>query len=338
MKNILFSFIRCPEARLRDVDNGLAPKESLLGYHHLRSTGASVRHLNLLKGNPERSKANKLGENIRNLFWADIVLFATNIRFLAPLACRLLGKRVVFYDAFQRLPNHPLKKLYFRLCIALSNRCIFYSRNQLEIWKAHYPGLAAKGRNITYGIDSTFFNTPEAVKTRTVAERQTYVSIGRDPSRDFTVLADAFDGAERSLVLVTQDYMLSDKLKRCRNVSIQSGLSYTALSELYDDAKASVIPILGGTSHLSGIRAAMEAMAKYVPVVVTYNDSLGEYFEESEHVLFFQASDVGSLTDALDRLERTPDVAERTKSAYSLVSTQYSYQHMCDELLSAIDA
>ncbi|MCH8532316.1 MAG: glycosyltransferase family 4 protein [Saccharospirillum sp.] len=279
-----------------------------------------------------------MNENVKHLLWAHIILFATNVRFIVPFICRLMGKRVVFYDAFQRLPNHPLKKLYFRLCISIADRCIFYSKNQLKIWKVQYPVLAQKGRAITYGIDSTFFSTSPEVQSKPVAERRTYVSIGRDPSRDFFVLANTFNGSERSLVLVTQDYMLNEKLKKSKNITIRSGLSYTELSELYDQAKASVIPILGGTSHLSGIRAAMEAMAKFVPVVITHNESLAEYFTGEDHVIYFSAGDSEALKDALNRLEQAPKISDMTEAAYSLVASKYSYQTMCNELLDAIDA
>lgn len=338
MKNIVFAFIRCPEARLNEVDNGLAPRESLLGYHHLKATGANVRHFHHSGGVGQNSLADKLRENAKTLLWAHSILFATHLRFITPLICRLMGKQVVFYDAFQRLPRHPLKKLYTRLCIAIAHRCIFYSKNQLSIWQAHYPGLVSKGRAITYGIDSEFFTTPPEVQAKDVADRHMYVSIGRDPSRDFSVLADAFDNSDRKLILVTQDYMLSDKLKRCENVTIQSGLSYTELSDLYDQAKASVIPIEAETSHLSGIRAAMEAMAKYVPVVITHNESLAEYFNAEEHVLYFEAGNVEALQATLAGLEQSASSAGMTLAAYALVSSQYNYPRMCNELLEAIDA
>ncbi len=338
MKNILFSFVRCPEKRLDEVRKGAAPKESLLGYYHLSSTSSNVRHLNHLKSYPLQTKLMRFYENIKHLLWSDIVVNATRLSLVFPFLCRLLGKKVVFYDAFQRLPNHPLKRKYFRLCMKVSSICIFYSKNQLEVWQQQYPSLIGKGKSIVYGIDSGFFSTSEEVRNRPIDKRQHYLSVGRDPSRDFSTLADAFHGSYRRLILVTQDYMLSDKLRANRNIRILSDLSYTELSELYDASKAAIIPILDGTSHLSGIRAAMEAMAKFVPVIMTQNGSLAEYFKDNQHVMFFEAENVDSLQKKISELEAEGNFHQLAWNANQLVTAEYSYKTMCKQLLEAINA
>ena len=44
MKRIIFDFIRPPEPRLKQVESGEAPKESLVGYYYLSKSGYNVAH------------------------------------------------------------------------------------------------------------------------------------------------------------------------------------------------------------------------------------------------------------------------------------------------------
>jgi glycosyltransferase involved in cell wall biosynthesis len=341
MKRIIFDFIRPPETRLEQVESGEAPKESLVGYYHLSKAGYNVTHTSRPA---DEQVAGKLQRLIRRLEippysdlkkWqsADTVILVTRMTLVPALLIKLMGKELVFYDAMQTLPKHPLKKAMMKLVIRLADKIIGFSENQLREWEKSYPAFRKKGSAIDYGIDSNFFSCNDVQAERTGH----YISVGRDPNRDFSILNDFLKNSSRKLVLVTQDYLVTPELRKNPAVRILDGLSYKELENLYHQSQAAIIPLKKGTSHLSGIRASLEAMANRTPVIIAQNRSLEEYFTDRKHVVFFEPECLNSLESALQFLDQPENRTQMVEEAYKLVHDKYNYTRMAEAIIRTIE-
>jgi len=341
MKRIIFDFIRPPEPRLEQVESGEAPKESLVGYYYLSKSGYNVAHTS----RPAVEQANgKLRRLIRSLeipsysdlrTWrtADTIVLVTRMSLLPAIVVKLMGKELVFYDAMQTLPKHPLKNRVLKLVIGLADKIIGFSENQLREWEKRYPAFREKGAAIDYGIDSDFFSPSEVQAERSGQ----YISVGRDPNRDFSILNDFLNTPSRKLVLVTKDYLVTPQLRENPAVEILDGLSYQELENLYHQSQATIIPLKKGTTHLSGIRASLEAMANRTPVIIARNQSLEEYFTDRKHVVFFEPESLSSLESALQFLEQPENRTRMVEEAYQLVREKYNYTQMAESLIRTIE-
>lgn len=341
MKRIIFDFIRPPEPRLTQVKSGTAPKESLVGYYYLSQAGYNVSHTSRPGGDPGRGKLKRLFQkleippysDLKKWRKADAIVLVTRMPLLPALLIKFMGKELVFYDAMQTLPRHPLKKVLMKLAVLLADQIIGFSRNQIREWEKSYPAFRNKGTAIDYGIDSEFFSGNTAQTERAGH----YISVGRDPNRDFSILNDFLAGSSRKLILVTQDYLVTPELRENPSVTILDGLSYQELEHLYQQSQAAIIPLKKGTSHLSGIRASLEAMANHTPVIISRNRSLEEYFTDREHVVFFEPESLSSLESALSFLDKPENRANLVNAACKLVRERYNYIQMAESLIRTIE-
>jgi glycosyltransferase involved in cell wall biosynthesis len=341
MKRIIFDFIRPPETRLKQVESGTAPKESLVGYYYLSKAGYNVTHTS---GPADDQATGKLHRLVRRLEippysdlkkWrtADTIVLVTRMPLLRAILIKLMGKELVFYDAMQTLPKRPLKTAMMKLAIRLADKIIGFSENQLREWEKFYPAFKRKGSAIDYGMDSDFFSQNEVQAERAGH----YISVGRDPNRDFSILNDFLKNSSRKLVLVTQDYLVTPELRENPAVKILDGLSYKELEDLYHQSQAAIIPLKKGTSHLSGIRASLEAMANRTPIIIARNRSLEEYFTDRKHVVFFEPESLSSLESALHFIDQPENRARMVEEAYQLVREKYNYTRMAEALIRTIE-
>ncbi|WP_320823132.1 glycosyltransferase family 4 protein [Reinekea sp.] len=349
--NIVFDFIRSPEARLKQVESGLAPRESLLGYHWLKTNNFPVSE----SGSRHNIKRGfiyfvRKWIDLPSLMvlqqWrkADVVVVATRLSLVIALVVKLLGKKLVFYDAMQHQPRSWHRRCLARMSIGLADRVIFFSANQLKKWQHNFPVLKGNGTNIPYGIDAQFYapmvsRFTNMVSPLTNRTEDQLISVGRDTHRDFATLVSALESLNMQLILVTQSYLIDDSIRESSHITIADDLSYQELAGYYNQSAATVVPIIEGTSHLSGIRAAMESMAMKVPVIITRNDSLEEYFNHTETVLFYQAEDVASLVSAIATLRTEKPTVERlTDRAYKMLVEKFTVEAMALALISEIES
>tara|TARA_R110000851_G_scaffold302714_2_gene460047 strand:- start:26791 stop:27819 length:1029 start_codon:yes stop_codon:yes gene_type:complete len=340
MKRIIFDFIRPPETRLQQVESGEAPKESLVGYYYLSKAGYNVTHTSRPEDGRDTGWLLRLirrlevprYSDLKKWYQADAIVLVTRMPLLPSLLIKLIGKELVFYDAMQTLPKHPLKKAITKLVIRLADKIIGFSENQLQEWGKSYPAFRKKGSAIDYGIDCEFFSHNKAQAERAGH----YISVGRDPNRDFSILNDFLQDSSRKLVLVTQNYLVTPALKENPAVNILDGLSYKELENLYHQSQAAIIPLKKGTSHLSGIRASLEAMANRTPVIIARNQSLEEYFTDRKHVVFFEPESLDSLESALHFLDQPENRSTLVEDAYQLVRDKYRYTRMAQALVQSI--
>lgn len=149
-------------------------------------------------------------------------------------------------------------------------------------------------------------------------------------------MADVFKDRSRKLNLVTKEYLLNSELKENPSIDILDEISYDELKTKYQESQASIIPILPGTTHLSGIRAAMESMANQTLVIIARNKSLEEYFQDMVHVIFYEPGSSDSLLKAI-KLSKNTEIRDRLiRNSYLLVTTKYSYIKMANSLISLI--
>jgi len=341
MKRIIFDFIRPPENRLEQVESGEAPKESLVGYYCLSKSGYDVAHTSRPALESITGKLHRLIRSLEIPSYADLkqwrtadtIVLVTRMPPLTALLIKLMAKELILYDAMQMLPKHPLRKAIVRLTISLADKVIGFSENQLREWERTYPSFRKKGVAIDYGIDSDFFSQNPGQAD----QMDHYISVGRDPNRDFSLLNDLLKVPSRKLVLVTKDYLVIPQLRENPAVTILDNLSYKELETLYHKSQATIIPLKKGTSHLSGIRASLEAMANRTPVVIARNRSLEEYFTDRKHVVFFEPESLASLESALQFLEQPENRAAMVEEAYQLVRDKYNYKRMSESLIRAIE-
>lgn len=333
MKKIVFDFIRSPYERISQVKHGIAPKESLLGYCYLKTADYPVTTSNKELEPAHLLKNYSIIYRIESWRTADVVVIPTRFSISLALLSRILGKETIFYDSMQRLPKSKIKRARIRVALMLAHKAIFFSSNQLRQWEKYFPQLKEKGHAINYGIDSEFFQCNKNQKTNHTDQ---YLSIGRDPNRDFHILAEAFKDTDKKLTLVTKDYLLNPDLKCNPSIEILDDLSYDDLKIKYLESCATIIPILPGTTHLSGIRAAMESMANRTLVIIARTESLEEYFEDQKHVLFYEPGSYESLLQAIE-ISKNKEIRDRLiANSYFLVTTKYSYIGMAKSLMSLI--
>lgn len=341
MKRIIFDFIRPPETRLEQAESGEAPKESLVGYYYLSKAGYNVTHTSRPADDQTTGRLHRLIRRLEIPPYADLkkwraadtIVLVTRMPLLPAILIKLMGKELVFYDAMQTLPKHPLKKAMMKLVIHLADKIIGFSENQLREWEKFYAPFRKKGSAIDYGIDSGFFSRNEMQAERAGH----YISVGRDPNRDFSILDDFLKNSSRKLILVTQDHLVTPELIENPAVKILDGLSYKELENLYHQSQAAIIPLKKGTSHLSGIRASLEAMANGTPVIIARNRSLEEYFTNRKHVVFFEPESLSSLESALHFLDQPENRTRMVEEAYQLVRDKYNYTSMAESLIRTIE-
>ena len=88
---------------------------------------------------------------------------------------------------------------------------------------------------------------------------------------------------------------------------------------------------------MSGIRAALEAMANKTLVVLARNESLEEYFVDAKHVIFFEPEDKTSFQLALKKA-LDPEIRKTIiDNAYQLVTEIFTVENMTSELLDVVN-
>lgn len=128
MKKIVFDFIRSPYERINQVEKGVAPKESLLGYCYLKSTDYPVKTSNIDSKTNNFFTNNPLAYKLKTWRKADVVIIPTRFTIFLALLSRVLGKDTIFYDSMQKLPKSKIRKAKIRVAVSLAHKAIFFPK------------------------------------------------------------------------------------------------------------------------------------------------------------------------------------------------------------------
>ena len=165
---LVFDFVRPPGHRLDEVEQGLAPKESLLGYVQLKERGWPVstsddRWHGLLGG--IRSNLIRLIEipsfrMIKQWLNGDIIIIVTRISLSLTLIAKLLNKKVIFLDAMcEDVPSRLWRRIATKQALNLADACICFSTTQAAHWARELGLPETKFTPLNYFIDDKFLYT-----------------------------------------------------------------------------------------------------------------------------------------------------------------------------------
>ena len=338
---LIFDFVRPPRQRLEEVGRGEAPKESLLGYIQLGERGWPVSASDgrwygwagALRARLKDYIEIPSFSMVRQWMGGDIIIIVTRISLVLALTARLLGKKVIFLDAMcDDVPSRLWRRFSVRNALRLADACVCFSSSQAERWSKDLRLPASTFIPLKYFIDDAFY-VRESVSQGDVPANPYILSVGRDPKRDFETLVIAADKLNWDLKLVTQAYLVPDIIRDNPMVQVLANLSYSDLFSLYGNASVVVIPVKQGTTHMSGIRATMEAMLLGVPIVASHVTGLAEYFTDREDLVFFEPGDAESLVEAIQSVSNDDVFREKmTAQARRNVIKSYSLAQYTDDL------
>lgn len=338
---LVFDFIRSPTKRFIDVDKGNAPRDSFLGYIQLKERGWPISYSDdRWFGLPGklRTKIRRFIEipsfkMIKSWGQADIVIVVTRISLILAITAKLLNKQLIFLDAMcEDIPRKYLRRLTIKLALKLSDTCICLSTKQAKYWANTLQLEKNVFSPIHYGVDPDFYKSPKTIDS--IHKNRPYIiSVGRDPQRDFSVLIKAIDILDWDLKLVTQSYLVPEEVKNHPRVQIFDGLTYNELFKLYSEAELAIIPIKKGTTHLSGIRATMEAMLLNVPVIASRIPWMTEYFTDGIELILFDPDNHEELAYYAKKLSEDINLRNKlTINAKSKIQQSYSISDYADSL------
>ena len=302
-------------ARYREqYRRGEVPDETPYGLHHAESMGWRVT---FSQDAPEssisrfsrRALQRVLGfdllhayRNRRLIAAANIVWTMEEMQYLAVCALhvavpglkrpKLIAQTVWLFnkwDSFSIVRKTNLRKLLRRADVLT-----FHSAQYLPRVQALLP--RADVQLLPFGVSLDSFPWTEPVKQRHTPIR--LLSMGSDPTRDWTTLLEAFGNDERFELVVICDWLEEATAQRYSNLRVPRRPSMAEFRALYAWADAVVVPMVANL--YSGITVALEATSLGRPVVSSKTGGIPTYFSEEE-VLYATPGDAHALREAVLR-------------------------------------
>ena len=263
---------------------------------------------------------------------ADIVIITTRISLVLAIIAKLLGKKVVFLDAMcEEVPRRLWRRIVIKYALKIADKCICLSSSQAKHWASKLGLDESTFTPIFYGVDTDFYKP--SLKELNKPVKPYALSVGRDPQRDFVTLVNAISELDWELILVTQHYLVPDRVRKNKNVKILDGLSYEALFDIYNNASVVVIPVKKGVTYMSGIRATMEAMLLKSPVAASRTSGMEDYFVDEEDLIFYTPEETDSLVLAFNKIMQDNQLKMKLiNHSHSKVCNQYSVSNYADSL------
>lgn len=225
----------------------------------------------------------------------DIVLVKDDFSVPISFACRLFGKKLVYYDSMFQIPKKRFDRICVEYCLRHCDVVLAYSDYQIELWRESFRLSRDRFKKVPYALDKAFYR-----KGLPPLRDGGYVlSIGRDTGRDFRTLIQACKKLGVRLKLITLDYLVRDLDLPSDCVEVIQEVSYRQLLDLYSSASVVALPIKKGVSYPSGIRAALECKLIGKPLVVTETPVLREMLSDSSRTFFAQSEDVEDFSRQL---------------------------------------
>lgn len=323
-----------------DVAAGTGADSFLLGQNHLPGLGHEtfIHEPRLTAGGDGAGIGRRVRWSARELTlpWelADTDIVFTSLFNVLPLVARLRRRpRIVVFDfslstVFDRSASVRRKLLATSIrsaaaivALGVDQRDQLLQRVRLDPRRVHVCRL---------GIDHGFFRPQPGVDGGFV------LAVGKDLARDYETLAQAAEGLDAKIVVVTEARNLRG-IDLPANIEIAHGLDYRDLRDLYAKARCIALPVRRpefpyGTES-SGLTALLEAMAMAKPVVVTNRPIFREYAVTDETALTVPPEDPGALRAALERLLADDGLAQRLgQAARSRVETCFTMTHFAANL------
>lgn len=333
---------------------GEVPDETPYGFHHAQSMGwrltfsedhAESSVMRFVRRALQRVLGFDLVHAYRNrelIARADIVWTMEEIQFLAVCALpsmvpgmkrpRLIAQTVWLFNQWQGYSG--LRRAMLRRLLRRADVLTFHSERYVPVARELAPGCDA--RLLPFGISLDSFPWSEAKARRRTPLR--ILSMGSDPTRDWTTLLEAFGNDARFEVVVICGWLDDATAARYANLRVPRSPGMAEFRELYAWTDVVVVPM---TPNLySGITVALEATSLGVPVVASDTGGIPTYFSREE-VLYVRPSDAAALREAVlgcsaEDLIRFALNAQRRFRAedYSTRGMATRYAVLSDEILS----
>lgn len=240
-------------------------------------------------------------------------------------------------DRLTRLrPGSIRRRLFTRLYgryLRAADRIVVLGEGAVEPFVDLFGLSAGKIVCLPFGIDTDFWRPAPDPTASTASE---VLSVGSDPSRDYSTLLTAA-GNDVGLHVVTRT-QLSPKLLG-RRTTVSTHHTDKQLRQLYRRSLFVVIP-LRDVAQPSGQSATLQAMACGKAVILTKTRGLWEpgRLLDGENCLLVEPGDVQGLRAAMNMLLQRPDKADRLgRNARQTVEAHCTSRHFSDRLAQQIE-
>ena len=300
-------------ARYREqYGRGEVPDETPYGLHHAEKLGWQVT----FSEDAEETAASRFFRralqrvlffdlvhayrNRKRIAAADIVWTMEEMQYLAVCALhvvvpglkrpRLIAQTVWLFnrwDTFSAIRRVNLRKLLRRADVLTFHSAQYLPRVQELLPRAEVQLLP-------FGISLDSFPWTAPVEQRHTPMR--ILSMGSDPTRDWTTLLEAFGNDERFELVVICEWRDDAIAGRYRNLRVPRRPTMDEFRALYAWADAVVVPMV--PNLYSGITVALEATSLGRPVVSSDTGGVPTYFSANE-VLFVPPGRPEALREAV---------------------------------------
>jgi glycosyltransferase involved in cell wall biosynthesis len=269
------------------------PDELPYGLHKLDRHGLDTRWLSV----PEATPAQKIALIARprgrsrdadwSLAWDEYAA----VRLLAARPGARVATGVIW--ATDELGHGPASRARSRFLLrSIRNAELVWalSRAQVPALAAAWSGRAPRIEFVPFGIAADYF-TPAPLP-----DRPSVLSVGNDRDRDHTTLLDALALVHRRRPDARIRVQLPGTPLLPDGVELLPRMSHDALREEYRDATVLAIATRPNL-HVSGMTAALEAMATGRPVAMTGTPGIDDYVRDGESGLLSEPGDSAALAN-----------------------------------------
>ncbi len=161
------------------------------------------------------------------------------------------------------------------------------------------------------------------------------VVIGDDSGRDFETLLEAVSDLDIDVIFRTSKAP-QRRPGRARITHISNRISFIELRALYGSASICVVP-LHRTLNCSGVSSMLEAMAMGVPLIVSENPPISDFYVADATAVVVPPNDPASLRDAIVALRAAPARASALAAeARLMVEAKFSNEAFAARFAAAI--
>lgn len=190
----------------------------------------------------------------------------------------------------------------------------------------------------SYSVD----NLPEPIISLVKAEKKIIGTVGRlEETKGIHVLINAFyelNNPDTHLLIIGRGSM-EEKLKdQVEKLGLTSRVTFTGYStRVHDYLEAMDIFVLPSFQEAFGL-VCIEAMAHQLPVIATHVGGIPELVKEGETGIIVPPNDVSSLVDAIEKLLRDDELAEKMgKAGYDRYKKCFNIEVMLEKTRELYD-
>lgn len=199
---------------------------------------------------------------------------------------------------------------------------VCHSIVEKKLFIKHLPDIKKKIYVIPFGIDYGFFKTNSYI-----------LSVGRDRSRDFQLLAEVAKQFPKEQFIIVTSKSNVGGINFSRNVKLLFDIDYRRVRELYWGSKIIFLP-LKELNRAAGQISFLESASLGKIIVASRVKGLIETYKKlvkSENILFYQ---VGDIKDAVVTLKKALKKVPRSKLE---ILSQYTSKNYSKRIAKIID-